>query len=60
VNLIADKDTALRGVLWSARGPWLTLRDGYVIGPDGTAAKAAGSGELLVHRSNVAFIQVLD
>jgi hypothetical protein len=57
VNLIAENNTALRGVLWSVRGPWLTLRDAAVIKADSGPMKA--DGELIVHRDNIAFIQVL-
>jgi hypothetical protein len=57
INLIADKETALRGVLWRARGPWLVLRDVELL--RGNAAPLPMDGEAIVHRSNVAFIQVL-
>lgn len=56
--LIAEEDTALRGVLWRVRGPWLVLRDADV--KKGSAAPVPlDGGEVIVHRSNVAFIQVL-
>jgi hypothetical protein len=57
VNLKDDPTTSLQGVLWQARGPWLTLRAGSILraGADPVAA----DGELVVHRDNVAFIQVL-
>jgi hypothetical protein len=57
VNLKDDPTVALRGVLWSWRGPWLIFRD--------AAALKAGAnptpldGEVIVHRANVSFMQVL-
>ena len=56
VNLIHDRDSALRGVLWSSRGPWLVLRDVSAIKPG--AAPTPVDGEVVIHRSNVAFLQV--
>jgi len=56
VNL-KDEQAALRGVLWQSRGPWLTLRDVSLLKPGGGAT--ALDGETIVHRDNVAFIQVL-
>jgi hypothetical protein len=47
---------AFEGILWSSRGPWLTLRD--------VSALKAGKppqpipGDLVVHRSQVAYLQV--
>ncbi len=57
VNVVSDPSTALKGVLWSARGGWLTLR--------GVSYLKAGvpptqmDGEIVIHRDNVAFIQVV-
>jgi hypothetical protein len=56
VNLISEPDTALRGVLWSSRGPWLTLRDASVI--KAAAPPVPLDGEVVIHRANVAFVQV--
>jgi hypothetical protein len=53
----ADKDTSLEGVLWASTGAWFTLRN--------ASAKTHGEplrhvdGEAVIHRSNVAFFQVL-
>jgi hypothetical protein len=57
VNLKDDPSTAIRGVLWQSRGAWLTLRKAHVLhaGDEPTTA----DGEIVVHRSNVAFLQVL-
>ena len=51
-----DSTEALEGVLWRSRGPWLVLQDV-------TALKAgqqpvAMVGEIVIHRSQVAFFQV--
>jgi len=56
VNLVSDRDSALRGVLWQSRGPWLVLRDVSVIKP--SAAPLAVDGDVVIHRNNVAFLQV--
>jgi hypothetical protein len=57
VNLKDDTTTALQGVVWSARGPWFTLRNAHILksGEQPTVA----DGELIVHRDNVAFLQVV-
>jgi hypothetical protein len=57
VNLISDDETALRGVLWSSRGPWLTLKDVSMIKTN--LAPITMDGDAIVHRANVAFLQVL-
>lgn len=57
VNLKDEPPTALQGVLWSARGPWLTLRAAAVLAPG--EAPTPADGELVVHRNNVAFVQVV-
>lgn len=56
VNMIHDPDAALRGVLWQARGPWLVLRD--VTALKTNAPPVAVDGDVVIHRSNVAFLQV--
>jgi hypothetical protein len=56
LNLKADDSTALEGVLYTTRGPWLTLKNGTVI--KAGEPPAAVVGDLIVHRDNVAFIQV--
>jgi hypothetical protein len=57
VNLKSDADTALRGVLWRARGPWLVLRDVSLL--HASAKPAPVDGEVIVHRDNIAFVQAL-
>jgi hypothetical protein len=54
--LVHDHDAALRGVLWQSRGPWLVLRDVTAI--HGSAKPTAIDGEVVIHRDNVAFLQV--
>lgn len=56
VNLKDDQTTALEGVLWSSRGAWLTLRDVSALKVNGSAKPM--DGEVVIHRSNVAFLQV--
>jgi hypothetical protein len=58
VHLIAERDTALRGVLWQSRGAWLLLKKADVLKPGLNPEPA--DGDVLVHRSNVAFVQVID
>lgn len=57
VNFVHDPSEAFEGVLWAYRGRWLTLRDvsGLKAGQDPTKLP----GELVVHRSQVAYLQVM-
>jgi hypothetical protein len=57
VNLKSDDTVALKGVLWATRGPWLTLRNVHALRVSG--ATAPMDGEVVVHRTNVAFLQVV-
>ena len=57
VNLKDDPTTALRGVLWSYRGGWFTLVDAYVLKASIDPARV--DGQVVIHRDNVAFFQVL-
>ena len=56
VNLKDDGSTAIRGVLWN-RGPWFTLRQAEVL--KANVPPTPIDGEVVVHRSNIAFFQVL-
>ena len=56
VNL-ANDDTAFKGVLWQSRGAWLVLKDVSIVKTG--MAPAQVDGEVVVHRANVAFVQVL-
>jgi hypothetical protein len=57
VNLTHDPTEAFEGVLWAARGPWLTFKD--------CAALKAGQppvpmlGDVVIERAKVAYLQVL-
>jgi len=57
VNLKDDHASALRGVFWQARGPWFTLTRAELL--KAGASPTALVGEVLVHRDNVSFMQVL-
>jgi hypothetical protein len=56
VNLKSSDDSALRGVLWTSRGPWLVLRD--CTGLKEGKPPVPIDGEVVIARDNVAFIQV--
>jgi hypothetical protein len=56
VNLKSDPESAIKGVLWSARGPWLTFKECSLLKPGQTTSV---DGDVVLHRSNVAFLQVL-
>ena len=56
LNLKDDPSVALSGVLWSVRGPWFTLRNGAVL--KAGEAPTPADGELVIHRDNIAFVQV--
>lgn len=58
INLTYSPTEALRGVLWSYRGGWLTLRDAEGLAIGKTAA--AIDGDVVIHIRNVAFFQVLE
>ena len=57
VNLKHDPESALRGVLWESRGPWFVLRDVTALKPN--ASPTLVDGDVVIHRDNVAFLQVL-
>jgi hypothetical protein len=57
VNLISEPDTAIRGVLWSVRGSWFVLKNAAVLKPQ--LEPLAIDGDVIIHRTNVAFVQVL-
>lgn len=57
LNFTHDPTEALEGVLWSSRGPWLTLR--AVSALKAGQPPAAMVGDVVLHRSNVAYLQVL-
>lgn len=57
VNLIAPDETAIHGVLWRRRGPWLALKQAAIVKPG--LAPMSADGDLLIHRTNISFVQVL-
>jgi hypothetical protein len=57
VNLISDPDAALRGIAWRSRGPWLVLRQAHLV--KARLDPVPIDGEVVVHRSNISFVQVL-
>lgn len=57
MNLKDDPSTAIQGVLWSSRGAWLTFKDAALLKPGVPPTKM--DGDVVIHRSNVAFMQVL-
>lgn len=57
VNFTDDQATAIRGVLWSSRGAWLTFRDCSLLKAGATPTRM--DGEVVVHRDRVAFLQVV-
>lgn len=66
VNLKDDTATSLRGVLWQTRGPWWTLRSVALLHaqeasvPMGlNVVETPIQGDAIVHRDNIAFVQVV-
>jgi hypothetical protein len=56
VNLKDDPTTSIRGVCWQSRGAWLVFRDCQLL--RSASEPAPVDGEVIVHQSNVAFLQV--
>lgn len=57
VNLQDDRTTAIRGVLWTSRGPWLRLREPMLLKVG--LEPVLLDGEVIIHRSNISFLQVV-
>lgn len=57
MNFTHDPTEAIEGALWSYRGGWLTLRD--VKGLKTGVAPVPIPGDIVVHRSAIAFMQVI-
>lgn len=55
VNQVTDRETAIRGVLWRSRGAWLVLKQCHMLTVGRDAVPI--DGEIVIHRSQVAFIQ---
>lgn len=71
VNVDGD-EAAYEGVLWASRGEWFTLRDVQQLPPDKPPLLVDGqpigdrpsspisvTGEIVIHRARVLFLQVL-
>jgi hypothetical protein len=52
-----DPSTAIKGVLWSSRGAWLTFKDCTGLKPGQPPAPI--DGDVVMHRDRVSFLQVL-
>jgi hypothetical protein len=57
VNFTHDSTEAMEGVLYAYRGGWLTLKDVSPLKAGQVPGKIPG--EVVVHRSAIAFLQVL-
>ena len=57
LNFKDDSTTALKAVLWSTRGPWLTCKDASLL-KAGTPPTPI-DGDVVIHRDRVLFLQVL-
>ena len=57
VNQASDTSVSLTGVLWQSRGAWITLKDVSLL-KAGTPPMPM-DGEVLIHREQIAFMQVL-
>jgi hypothetical protein len=58
VNFTHDPTEAFEGVLWSSRGPWLTLRDVSALKANLPAQKIPG--DVVIHRDRIAYLQAFD
>ena len=55
LNLKDDPTVAIKGLLWSSRGSWLTLRQATLLRAGG---ETPADGDIIVPRENVSFLQV--
>jgi hypothetical protein len=56
VNL-KEGQSAIRGILWETRGPWFTVSEAQLLTAGSQPTPIDGTA--VVHRENVAFLQVL-
>lgn len=56
VNQVSDQAISLQGVLWQSRGSWLTLKEVSLLKADQKPIPV--DGDVVIHRSQIAFIQV--
>ncbi|HXG56686.1 MAG TPA: hypothetical protein VNJ03_15015 [Vicinamibacterales bacterium] len=54
---MSDTSVSIQGVLWSSRGPWLTLKECALLRAG--APPLPIDGDTVIHRDQVAFLQVL-
>jgi hypothetical protein len=57
VNSTTDPDSAIKGVLWSAHGSWLVLKQASIMRRN--LEPLSVDGDVIIHRDQVSFIQVL-
>lgn len=57
VNFTDDQTTAIKGVLWSSRGPWLTFKSAELL-KHGLPPTPI-DGEAIIERRAISFLQVL-
>lgn len=56
MTTISDPESAIRGVLWQARGPWLVMRSAALV--KAGAPPIPIDGEIVIHRANLAYVQM--
>ena len=57
VSQVSDTSVSLQGVLWQSRGAWLTLREVSLLRSGAPPIRM--DGDTIIHRDQVAFIQVI-
>jgi hypothetical protein len=57
VNFRHDPTEAIEGLCWAYRGGWLTLKDAAAL--KAGQPPAAMIGEVVIHRSQISYTQVL-
>ncbi len=57
VNVRDDATTAISGVLWASRGPWLIVRQASLLKAQQQPTPL--DGEVVIARDNVSFVQML-
>lgn len=57
INLTYNDHEGLQGLLWSYRGGWCTLRDVSALTSGQPPTRV--DGDVVIHRSHIAYFQVL-
>lgn len=57
VNQTSDTSVSMQGVLFQSRGPWIVLRESSLL--KAGIPPIPMEGEVLIHRDQIAFVQVL-